>query len=117
MADNANPKKFLTTIKVLATNYRSKSVHNFLYGLGVLRHDGVCPRPGLLFLGIALYLLYVDASGTPLVSDVNSSHYVLTGVAVHEGTWFAPRKTHFRIEAAAMPFSGEDFELHVDGLQ
>src|SRR3974390_3189165 len=36
-----------------------------------------------------MYLLYVDASGAADLSDVNTRHYVLVGLCVHEGTWFA----------------------------
>ena len=52
---------------------------------------GVKPLLGLLYWW-SMYLLYVDASGTPLSSDTASKHYVLVGLAVHEGTWFALEK-------------------------
>jgi hypothetical protein len=58
-----------------------------------------------------VFLLYADASGTPDPQD-NSLHYVLTGLCVHEGTWFALNK---RIEGLKrrFAFSDDGFELHV----
>jgi len=58
-----------------------------------------------------MYLLYVDASGTPEKLDA-SRHYVLIGISVHEGTWFALNR---RIDGLKRRFSfaGQDFELHV----
>ena len=35
-----------------------------------------------------MYLLYLDASGTPEKQDPNAKHYVLVGLCVHEGSWF-----------------------------
>lgn len=58
-----------------------------------------------------MYLLYVDASGTPDLADVNSRHYGLVGLCMHEGTWFALDK---RLNGLKSRFcqAGEDFELH-----
>lgn len=58
-----------------------------------------------------MYLLYVDASGTPQSQDSNSRHYVLVGLCVHEGTWFALDKRLNGLKAAYCP-PGRDFELH-----
>jgi hypothetical protein len=47
---------------------------------------GPKPLPGLhIFI---MFLLYVDSSGTDGPKDA-SKNYVLVGVCVHEGTWFA----------------------------
>lgn len=35
-----------------------------------------------------MYLLYLDASGTPELQD-NSKHYVLVGLCMHEADWFS----------------------------
>ena len=43
-----------------------------------------------------MYLLYLDASGTPEKQDPNTEHYVLVGLCMHEGSWFGldkPLKT------------------------
>ncbi len=58
-----------------------------------------------------MFLLYADASGTPEQQDA-TKHYTLTGLCVHEGTWFALNK---RIEGLKrrFSFSNQDFELHV----
>ncbi|MBK9644311.1 MAG: hypothetical protein IPO67_04035 [Deltaproteobacteria bacterium] len=34
-----------------------------------------------------MYLLYLDASGTPEIKDPNCSTYVLSGLCVHESVW------------------------------
>ena len=71
---------------------------------------GNCPTRATLFWR-TMYLLYVDASGTPQLSDTSSNHYVLTGIAVHEGTWFALEKRLSGLKKRYC-FPGEDFELH-----
>ncbi len=53
-----------------------------------LSREGVLLPPSIRFRGPCVYLLYLDASGTVDLQD-SSSNYVLTGVAVHELTWFA----------------------------
>ncbi|MCE9534766.1 MAG: DUF3800 domain-containing protein [Planctomycetes bacterium] len=58
-----------------------------------------------------MYLLYTDASGTPQLSDVNSRHYVLVGLGMHEGTWFALNKRLNRLKGSYCE-TGRDFELH-----
>lgn len=64
-----------------------------------------------------MYILYLDASGTPEASDPSNRHYVLVGVAVPETAWSrldaAIRTVH---EAFALvegrPEGAEPFELH-----
>ncbi len=57
-----------------------------------------------------MYLLYVDASGTPELSDV-TRQYTLLGVCVHEGTWYAvDRRTRTLKEKIQHGPAG--FELH-----
>lgn len=58
-----------------------------------------------------MFLFYLDASGTPQLSDA-TKHYVLVGAAVHENTWFALNK-RVRGLKRSFAFPGEDFELHV----
>jgi hypothetical protein len=62
-----------------------------------------------------MYLLYLDASGTPEQQDRNSKHYVLVGLCMHEGSWFALDK---RLQAVKRKYclSGTDpdqLEIHV----
>jgi hypothetical protein len=57
-----------------------------------------------------MFLLYVDASGTPELQD-QSKHYVLTGLCVHEGAWFAVEK-RLQLLKSRYAFPGEEFELH-----
>jgi hypothetical protein len=57
-----------------------------------------------------VYLLYLDAFGTPDQQDA-SRHYVLLGICVHEGTWFAlNRRMPALKQRHTLP--GQDFELH-----
>jgi hypothetical protein len=58
-----------------------------------------------------MYLLYVDASGTAALTDVSTHHYVLVGLSVHEGTWFALDKRLNGLKAAFCQ-RGQEFELH-----
>lgn len=58
-----------------------------------------------------MYLLYVDASGAAKLSDVNTRHYVLVGLCVHEGTWFALDKRLNGLKCAYCQ-RGQEFELH-----
>lgn len=58
-----------------------------------------------------MFLLYTDASGSPLLSDTGTKHYVLLGLCVHEGTWFAlDRRLRNLKTRFCQP--GQDFELH-----
>ena len=36
-----------------------------------------------------MFLLYIDESGVPNTHPSQTSHYVMIGMAVHVGTWFA----------------------------
>lgn len=64
-----------------------------------------------------MYLLYLDESGVPERHPSQTSHYVLLGMAVHEGTWFAleTRLTSVKQRWARGPV--EDFELHAGWLR
>ncbi len=70
-------------------------------------HIGDYTPPGPPFF---MYLLYLDASGTPDQKD-SSKHYVLTGLCVHEGTWFALEK---RLQGLKRGYAhpNQEFELH-----
>lgn len=62
-----------------------------------------------------MYLLYLDASGTPERQDRNSKHYVLVGLCMHEGSWFALDK---RLQAVKRKYCISDMdpdqlEIHV----
>lgn len=70
---------------------------------------GLNPSRASIFL--SMFLLYADASGTADQSDINTRHYVLLGLAVHEGTWFALDKRLNGLKAAYCQ-TGDDFELH-----
>lgn len=59
-----------------------------------------------------MFLLYLDASGTPEQQDVNSKHYVWVGVCMHEGSWFGLDKRLQTLQAK-YAFPGVPFELHV----
>lgn len=57
-----------------------------------------------------MFLLYVDASGTPDVPG-DRNLFAMIGICVHEGTWFALEKRVRRLKQKyALP--GSDFELH-----
>jgi len=58
-----------------------------------------------------MYLLYADASGAPELQD-QSRHYVLLGLCMHEGTWFALNRRLQTLKSRYCP-AGDDFELHV----
>jgi len=57
-----------------------------------------------------MYLLYVDASGTPEAKD-QSKNYVLLGLCVPEGHWFALNKLLNGLKDRYR-YTGQDFELH-----
>lgn len=59
-----------------------------------------------------MYLLYLDASGTPDVGDPMSTHYVLAGLCMRDGSWFGLDKRLRKLKARYQ-FSGLEFELHV----
>ena len=58
-----------------------------------------------------MYLLYLDASGSPDVGDTNHKNFALLGLSVHEGNWFALDK---RVAAlrSKYEFPGIPLELH-----
>jgi len=58
-----------------------------------------------------MFILYIDGSGTPELLDPNNNLYVLTGVCVHEGTWFALEKRVANLKRS-YALEGADFELH-----
>ncbi len=62
-----------------------------------------------------MYLLYLDASGTPELQDPNSKHYVLIGLCMHEGSWFAlDRRIHTLKRKYCCPSKDPDLlEIHV----
>lgn len=64
-----------------------------------------------------MYLLYLDESGVPERHPSQTSHYVLLGLAVYEGTWFAleNRLTGVKERWARGPV--RDFELHAAWLR
>lgn len=71
---------------------------------------GCPPLPGLHFAPV--FLLYLDASGTADPKDVATEHYVLTGLRVHERSWFGLEKRLSALKRKYQ-FPGTDFELHV----
>ena len=67
-------------------------------------------RASFLHGVIFMFMLYLDASGTPELQD-QSKHYALVGAAVHENTWFA-LNNRIRGLKNKYAYPGEDFELH-----
>lgn len=59
-----------------------------------------------------MYLLYLDASGNPELSDTNSKHYVLRGVCMKESSWFTLDRRLRGLNKRYQYFEHE-FELHV----
>jgi len=57
-----------------------------------------------------MFLLYVDASGTPDVPG-DRNVFAMVGICVHEGTWFALEKRVRRLKLK-YALAGSDFELH-----
>lgn len=70
---------------------------------------GLNPSRASIFSTI--YLLYVDASGAADLSDVDTRNYVLLGLCVHEGRWFALDKRLNGLKGRYCQ-PGEEFELH-----
>jgi hypothetical protein len=62
-----------------------------------------------------MYLLYLDASGTPEHQDRNTKHYVLLGLCMHEGSWFAlDKRLQVLKRRYCIPGSDpESLEIHV----
>lgn len=67
--------------------------------------------PSWASISFLMYLLYLDASGSADLTDVNTHHYVLVGLCVHEGTWFALDNRLNGLKSAYCQH-GEEFELH-----
>lgn len=64
-----------------------------------------------------MYLLYVDESGVPNPHPSQTSHYVMIGLAVHVGTWFALTSRVRRLTSAyALDGDTERLELHAAWL-
>jgi Protein of unknown function (DUF3800) len=60
-----------------------------------------------------MYLLYVDESGVTNPDSSQTSHYVLIGLAVHVGTWFALTRRVRELKGRyALDGNTEDLELH-----
>lgn len=57
-----------------------------------------------------MYLLYLDASGTPSIRD-HTNIYALVGICAHEGTWFALERRVTALKKKYQ-FPGSPFELH-----
>ena len=61
--------------------------------------------------GQRVYLLYLDASGTPDVADGAHANFVLLGLSIHEGNWFALEKRVAALKAR-YEFPDIPLELH-----
>jgi hypothetical protein len=60
-----------------------------------------------------MYLLYVDESGVTNPHPSQTSHYVMMGMAVHVGTWFAlTRRVRTLKRRYALDGNIDDLELH-----
>jgi hypothetical protein len=59
-----------------------------------------------------MFLLYLDASGTPEQQDVNTRHYVYVGLCMHEGSWFGLDR-RLQVLEAKYAYPSTAFELHV----
>jgi Protein of unknown function (DUF3800) len=58
-----------------------------------------------------MYLLYLDASGTPDLADSAQPTFVLLGLTIHEGNWFALEKRVAGLKRLYQ-FPGVPLELH-----
>lgn len=60
-----------------------------------------------------MFLLYVDESGVANPHPSQTSHYVLIGLAVHVGTWFAlTRRVRALKRRYALDGDADGLELH-----
>ncbi|QVL32371.1 DUF3800 domain-containing protein [Telmatocola sphagniphila] len=62
-----------------------------------------------------MFLLYLDASGTPQASDQNTKHYVLVGLGLKESDWYKADSSLGLIKKRYL-YSSQDiseFEIHV----
>lgn len=58
-----------------------------------------------------MYLLYLDASGSPEIADTVHPNFVLLGLSIHEGNWFALENRVAALKAK-YEFPGIPLELH-----
>lgn len=59
-----------------------------------------------------MFLLYLDESGVPEPHPDQTSHYVVVGIAVHEGTWFALERLLRKLKKRYGLEQDGDWELH-----
>lgn len=62
-----------------------------------------------------MYLLYTDATGTPELSDTNTTHYATIGLAIPEGVWFSLERQIADLKAR-YAFPGIPLELHAKDI-
>lgn len=66
-----------------------------------------------------MYLLYMDASGTPEVIDPNCTTYVLLGLCVHESAWdglesaVASVRSRYQLPGVPMEIHAKDFCVQI----
>lgn len=79
----------------------------------ILRIVGVPPLPGLHFFWGThrMYMLYIDASGTPEVSNPDNQLYVMLGLCLHESQWQIMEE-RISLLKQKYQFPGIPFELH-----
>ncbi len=68
------------------------------------------PGPPFFFPLQAMFLLYLDASGSADVKDTNTKHYVYLGLSMQEQDW-ADLDAGLDAMKARYRYPGEDFEL------
>jgi hypothetical protein len=90
---------------------------NLLIGLGDLKRVvGVSPLgPPFFFVRHRMYLLYLDASGTPDLKDTAQPTFILLGLTIHEGNWFALEKRVAGLKRQ-YEFPGVPLELHAKDI-
>lgn len=89
-------------------------------GRDALRLVGLSGPPGRFpFLGedpATVYILYLDESGVPEKHPSQTSHYILLGAAIYEGTWFALEKRINDIKSGFALGDPHKLELHASWL-
>jgi uncharacterized protein DUF3800 len=63
-----------------------------------------------------VFILYIDESGVPQRHASQTSHYILFGAAIHEGTWFALEKRINDIKSGYALGDPHALELHAAWL-
>ncbi len=63
-----------------------------------------------------MYILYLDESGVPQIHASQTSHYILLGAAIYEGTWFALEKRINDIKSGFALGNPHNLELHAGWL-